>query len=144
MLASSLIMKLFESVRNKDRDNEFVEESENIHMDLDDILNRGRGHKDFTVLLLRELNRAPLHDDAFKDEMPEVFAENVNDNGEFTNQQMPISKEGTGDPSSAVYNETSDNSVFNRAFNAPIEHANNINPDLCATMQPSLACRLWI
>ena len=43
MLASSLIMKLFESVRNKDRDNEFVEESENIHMDLDDILNRKPG-----------------------------------------------------------------------------------------------------
>ena len=56
------------------------------------------------------------------------FAENVNDNGEFTNQQMlHISKEGTGDPSSAVYNETSDSSVFNRAFNAPIEHGNNIN-----------------
>ena len=43
---------------------------------------------------------------------------------------LHISKEGTGDPSSAVYNETSDNSVFNRAFNAPIEHANNTNPDL--------------
>ena len=131
MLASSLIMKLFESVRNKDRDNEFVEESENIHMDLDDILNRGQGHKDFTVLLLRELNRSPLHDDAFRMKCLRFFAENVNENGEFTNQQMlHTSKEGTGEPSSTVYSGTNDSSVFNRAFNAPIEHGNNANPDL--------------
>ena len=59
-------MKLFESVRSKNGDSEFGEESENIHMDLDDILDRSQGHKDFTVLLLRESNRSPLHDDAFR------------------------------------------------------------------------------
>ena len=117
MLSSILIMKMFDS-RQMMNDDVRADDpnTENMQGHLNSIVGRSQGHKDFTLLLLRELNRAPLHDDAFRMKCLRFFAENVTMDGQFTNQ---------GDYDEVDNNNEMSSNMMDRVLNAPIMHDRN-------------------